>query len=396
MTPRGPPPSIHDPSLPCFNLNPSPIAKVVLWGTYDTGKPRVRILREALRKKGVEVIECHAPLWEGIEDKSQVKGWRRWAGIMTRAFLAYPRLVYRYLRLPPHDAVLLCYPGLIDAFVLRPFAAFRAPIVMDWFISAYDTIVLDRALLRKGSLLARMVYAMEWLAIRLVDGVFMDTREHARRLEGIFALPRESVGHVFVGSDLGEVETVSPPVALSTPTVIFYGQFIPLHGVDTIIAAAALLSGENIDWIMVGDGQEAARIDKVLQQSPLPRLTRLRWMDYPALRQAISQATVALGIFGESDKAASVIPNKVFQILSLGCPLITRDSPAIRELLSPSPPRVQLVPPGDPLALASAIQRVVAQRPAHEINPELQEKAGVDRIGDQIMAVLTPHMGVWP
>ena len=51
--------------------------RVIAWGTYDLGKPRVRILLRGLRENGVEVLECHRDVWQGVEDKSQVAGWRR-------------------------------------------------------------------------------------------------------------------------------------------------------------------------------------------------------------------------------------------------------------------------------------------------------------------------------
>ena len=74
------------------------------------------------------------------------------------------------------------------------------------------------------------------------------------------------------------------------------------------------------------------------------------------LQVKIQQADICLGIFGDSEKASRVIPNKVFQILHSGKPLITRDSPAIRELLNPDMTGVYLVPAASPKALADAIQ----------------------------------------
>jgi glycosyltransferase involved in cell wall biosynthesis len=66
-----------------------------------------------------------------------------------------------------------------------------------------------------------------------------------------------------------------------------------------------------------------------------------------------------LGIFGTSAKAARVIPNKAYQALACGTPLVTADTPAARELLSDGESAL-LVPPGDPEALAAAVRRLAA------------------------------------
>jgi putative addiction module CopG family antidote len=89
---------------------------------------------------------------------------------------------------------------------------------------------------------------------------------------------------------------------------------------------------------------------------------QFRVMKLDALRAQIAAADVCLGIFGDSAKAGRVIPNKVFQILSVGKPLITRDSEGIRELVDDDSPGVYLVPPADPTALLGAIARFRAER----------------------------------
>ena len=45
---------------------------IVFWGTYDTGKQRVRILLQGLRENGVEISECHTTIWERVIVKSGV------------------------------------------------------------------------------------------------------------------------------------------------------------------------------------------------------------------------------------------------------------------------------------------------------------------------------------
>lgn len=369
--------------------------RVVLWGTCDTGKPRVRILRDGLRANGVEVIECHASVWSGIEDKSQLGGPWRWARVLARIVLSYPALLWRYLRLPRHDWVLLAYPAIPDIFVLRLFAwVRRTPIAMDWFLSAYDTVVLDRRLVGRRHPLALVLWVVEALAVRLADRPFLDTRAHAARLERIFRLPAGRCGRVWVGVEDTVFHDRTPGLPgdrarTATRQVLFYGQFIPLHGAPTIVEAARLLRDAPVDWLLIGRGQDAARVRSMLDAAPLPRLHWCEWVDYGALLGHIRSADLCLGIFGTSDKAASVIPNKVFQALAAGAPVVTRDSPAIRELLDALPDApLQRIPPGDAAALAAAVSTPTVKRPTPAERSTILQAIAPAAIGAQLLQLL--------
>ena len=61
-----------------------------------------------------------------------------------------------------------------------------------------------------------------------------------------------------------------------------------------------------------------------------------------------------------------MIPNKAFQAVACGTPLVTADTPAARELLVDGESAL-LVPPGDPEALADALRRLAT-------NPELAKR----------------------
>lgn len=145
-------------------------------------------------------------------------------------------------------------------------------------------------------------------------------------------------------------------------SVLFYGQFIPLHGIDTILKAAQLLEHEYIQWMIIGKGQEESRVRELVDLHPLEHLNWIPWVPYRELVDWIDHADVCLGIFGDSNKASRVIPNKVFQIIAMGKPLITRDSPAIRELLAPDMPGIYLIPPANSEALVAAIRKFRYER----------------------------------
>jgi len=43
--------------------------RVCYFGTYDLNYSRNRILIEGLERNGIDVVECHVPLWQGTSDK---------------------------------------------------------------------------------------------------------------------------------------------------------------------------------------------------------------------------------------------------------------------------------------------------------------------------------------
>lgn len=341
--------------------------RVVYWGTYDLGKPRNRIMVRGLRENGVEVIEYHADLWRGVDDKSRISSALRRAALLIRWAVSYPLLIVKYLFAPAHDAVVIGYVGQFDVLVLWPFARLRGvPIVWDAFLSLYDTVVCDRRLVSPRHPAARALFRLEALACRLADRIVLDTRAHAAYFEHTFGVAPERLAAIPVGAESERFpRRADDPTARPRDqaiTVLFYGQFIPLHGIETIVRAADLARDEAIDWVLIGRGQEAKRIRQVLAEREIPRLEWLPWLDYDALVGQIHRADICLGIFGDTDKAARVIPNKVYQVLATGTPLVTRDSPAIRELLAADTPGLWLVPPADPGALLAALRDFATAR----------------------------------
>jgi len=337
--------------------------KVVFWGTYDTGKPRNRILLRGLNECGVTVYQCHKSIWDTIEDKSQITGIIFYLKILLRWFSAYPSLILNYFRQPDHDVIFVGYLGQLDVLILWPFAKLRGkPVILDVFISLYDSVVFDRHLIGPYNPVAWAIYILEWVAFRAVDLVLIDTEEHRQYLIDTFRLKTSRTGKVIVGVEPEFFPTYNPDIIKNNQpelfTFLFYGQFIPLHGISVIIEAARIIEGQPVEIIIIGRGQESRRIREMLDKVPLSCVRWIPWVDYQTLSHFIHSADVCLGIFGDSAKAGRVIPNKVFQILHSGKALITRDSKAIRELVEPDQQGVYLVPPADPGKLAAQMQKL--------------------------------------
>lgn len=333
--------------------------RIIWWGTSDKGKPRNRILLSALRGAGADVTEIHHDVWNDVEDKSQLSGWQR-ALRYVRWLAAYPALLLRFLAAPKPDAVMLGYPAQVDLLVLWLAARLRGvPILMDLFISIYDTTVVDRGLARPESLKARLLWALEWLACRAADRVIIDTQAHARYVEELFRLPPGSVGSVPVGVEEGHFQHQPPARPGARPRVLFYGQLIPLHGIEAVLEAALSTRGQAYDWVIIGSGQDAGKVKAALGEVPPGHVTWLPWAPYADLNQWIARSDVCLGIFGGSRKAASVVPNKLYQSLSCGRHVVTRASPAIDELVAGGGEGVTLVDAESSEALLDGIEAAV-------------------------------------
>jgi hypothetical protein len=119
--------------------------------TWASPGAPTRILLDGLRSAGVEVVEVHADIWRGVEDKSRLGSFDRFVYAL-RWIAAYPGLILRYLAAPRHDAVVVAYLGQIDVVVLWPLARLRrVPVVWDMFIPLYETVVEDRRLPRPAA-----------------------------------------------------------------------------------------------------------------------------------------------------------------------------------------------------------------------------------------------------
>ncbi|MDP2344020.1 MAG: glycosyltransferase [Deltaproteobacteria bacterium] len=369
--------------------------RVIAWGTYDLSKPRTRILLDALKQAGNDVVECHADVWSDVLDKSQINGTAAKLKLGWRWARQYAGLFSRYLTMPRADVVFVGYLGQLDVLLLRPLAALRGEkVVWDAFISLHDTVVNDRQMIGSRHLVARALFAWEWLACRAADVVLLDTEAHAQYFRDTFGLNDDRTAAVFVGAEGDAFPAAANRASADDDddviVVLFYGQFIPLHGIETIIEAARLSDPRRVRWVLIGKGQEVPKIRAMLDEQPVQNLEWIPWVEYAELGARIASADLCLGIFGSSDKAARVIPNKVFQILSVGKAIITRDSPGIRELLDDADAGVHLVPPMDPQALLDAVERHRALRRGlvEPLHRAIVERFAAAAIAERLRAIL--------
>ena len=317
--------------------------RVLYFGTYERDYPRNAQVISCLRGAGVEVVERHASVWERRRHK-----WSLGVGAALKVGLAEAGLLLGGKR-ERFDAMIVGYPGHFDMPAAKRIARGR-PLVFNPLVSLSETLVNDRGRFSRGSAAATVLHHVDRIALQRADLVVTDTAQNAQFFAELGELSRDRVEVCFVGAE----ERLFRPGWQPRDRfhVLFVGKLIPLHGLEAILEAARL--APEIPFRVVGSGQ----LEPLLADRPA-NVEWVDWVEYEALPEELQRAGCALGVFGTSDKAARVIPNKAFQALACGTPLITADTPAARELLRDGESAL-LVPPGDAQALAAAIRRLAS------------------------------------
>jgi glycosyltransferase involved in cell wall biosynthesis len=332
---------------------------IAYFGTYEPAYPRNAVLLAGLREAGVELHECSAPLAHHLSaaEMATVRGAGVVAGDLTRAHL---RLFLDRQRDRRLDALVVGYPG----HFLVPFAKLlalrrRAKLVFDPLVSLFDTFSGDRGLVGLRSPVGRALWALDEATFRLPDLVLADTESQAHYYRKALRVPPARLGVVPVGAlPVPQATGSARRLRGDQPLVVFqYGKWSPLHGAETVLDAAERLAGEPFQFVLAGEGQLSAELRERIVTRGLANVVWLGMVSHDELRSRMLTADVCLGVFGGSAKAARVVPNKVYDALACGRPLVTLDAAASRTALDDGQAGL-LVPAGDGAALAETLRQL--------------------------------------
>lgn len=319
--------------------------RILYFGVYDPSYSRNRSIATALRANTDELIECRT--------RPGTFWWYR----LLRAYLP---LRHSY------DVMVVGFPGQKVMFLARLLT--RRPIVFDAFTSHYGGYVLDRKRAEQGSIRARWYRYLDKGSCLRADAVLLDTQAHIDFFIREYGLRPELFHRIWVGADTTMMHPENDGHHSDMFTVHFHGHYIPHHGALRIIEAAALLRGEPIRFRMIGQGQQRAGAERRATELKLKNVEFLPNMPYARLAEYVRSADLCLGVFGNNPKTFLTITNKIFEAAASAKPIITLDTPAVRELFTDGRD-ILLSRPDDPAHLAELILKVYR-------NPLLAERLG--------------------
>ena len=278
---------------------------VCFFGIFDPEYARNRVLVRGFEENGYEVYLCRV-------DPKKERGVSKFFALV-REFKKMPQKKF--------DHVIVAFPGHSVVWLAR--LLFGRKIIFDMFVSLYNSEIEDRKTAPSLSLKALYFWFLDRISLGLSSRILIDTAAHRDLVLRRFSVRRDAFLVVPVGSDDSVVHPVDTHPEGNKIVVHFHGTGSPLQGIGYIRDAARMLeSNTTIEFHLYGIAGENTSNVRYLPVFP-----------YRDMSSVLGRADIVLGIFGTTEKAKSVIPNKVYEGLAAKKPVLTMGSPAIAELL---------------------------------------------------------------
>ncbi len=157
------------------------------------------------------------------------------------------------------------------------------------------------------------------------------------------------------------------PMADRLPHIVYAGGISALRGITEMVDAMALVPAElGARLVLAGPPMPEGYLEELKARPGWSRVDYLGNVERQRLRDVYGRARVGLVCFLPTAHHMTSFPNKIFEYLSVGLPVIASDLPHWRALLEGAR-CVLFVDPRDPRSVASwAVARVLREPPEAE------------------------------
>lgn len=302
------------------------VKRILFIGNYHENYNRNAIFIKGLKKHKIIVYECNVKSYNIIKNlKFIIKSYKK---IISLNF----------------DLILMHSPTILQIIFAKFLSIIKnVPLIHDIFISKLQTFYYDRGLYERNKMpklfYKIFYYLLDLFECTISDYLLLDTYTHVKFFHEKFNISLKKFRRVLVGAQDDIFHPLKEEVRMDEKFIVgFWGTFIPVHGIEYIIKSAKILEkDEQIQFVLIGKGQTYKESKDLVRNLEISNLTFipktfLYLNQLKVLGKWISGFDIGLGIFGLGDKVLQVIPTKIYEGIAMKLPMITCDSPAIKEL----------------------------------------------------------------
>lgn len=205
-------------------------------------------------------------------------------------------------------------------------------IIIDFFISMYDTLIHDRKKFRDGGIIANICHWLDSDTLMKAECVITDTKADAKYFIKEFKADEDKFETLYLEADTSIYyprEQNKPDELKEKFVVIYFGSILPLQGVDVVLdVIRALKDHKNIYFDIIGPIPD--RYNKPIQDN----VSYIDWLPQGKLAEHIANADICLaGHFnGSNKKAKRTIPGKAYIYEMMKKKMILGNNKANKEL----------------------------------------------------------------
>lgn len=284
---------------------------------------------------------------------------RKTVGAVLRAALAEDAAIYHF-----HDPELIPVGLALKARGKRVIYDVHEDVPEDVLTKDYIPLPIRRGVAR-GADLAERIGAAAFDAIVTVTPTIARRFPAARtHLVQNFPIP-------------GELEAVTPgPYAERPPLAVYAGVINAVRGIpETLGALARLPETSPARLALAGNFVPASLEEQVRSMPGWARVDFLGWQSRPEIAHLLSRGRMGLVLFQPLANHVAAQPNKLFEYMAAGMPVIASDFPRWRELVEGAGCGL-LVDPRDEGAIANAITWLLD----HPAEAEAMGKRGMEAV----------------
>lgn len=223
---------------------------------------------------------------------------------------------------------------------------FGKEIIVDYYISTYDTMVNDRKATAVNSFAAKKLLFKDSLLLKFATKIIFLNRAESVYYQNIarYQAKQDKVIIIPLVCDFKKEKFESMGLSGNIENnqnfnICWWGTYIPLHGLENIIEAFEFLKHKKIILYIFGDSDLKSKpyvdlIKKLGIESNVKINNEYSFSNGKLAPFLIRNCHLALGNFGQSEKAKTVLVNKLVDSLALGLPCLTIETKATKELLN--------------------------------------------------------------
>ncbi len=220
----------------------------------------------------------------------------------------------------------------------------------------------------KNPLLINMSLWLERFLYRRADQVMVNSpgyMEHvaSRGAQRVELIPNGADPAMFNPLDMGSPFRASNHLQ-NRFVVLYAGAHGISNDLDVVLDAAVLLARRlDIHFVLLGDGKEKANLQARAQQLGVRNVTFLPPVPKSEMGAALAGADACLAILKPLQEYKTTYPNKVFDYMAAGRPVILAIDGVIRQVVEAAGCGL-FCEPGNPQALADAVLKLASDRDA--------------------------------